>query len=150
MSCQPMAGNLDLLQREEAMSNPAGNMVNEQVQRRHQKGPLPLLGGLHLQGLKQLARSASLWPIYLFGVGGVPASLRQTARETLDTLYRRRFQFQTDIPSHLACYSRSIAWEADKSNAFRESLFWGRFAFNNADIPCPPFSWSRLWCAPRI
>ena len=65
MSCQPMAGNLDLLQREEAMSNPAGNMVNEQVQRRHQKGPLPLLGGLHLQGLKQLARSASLWPIYL-------------------------------------------------------------------------------------
>ena len=33
MSCQPMAGNLDLLQREEAMSNPAGNMVNEQVQR---------------------------------------------------------------------------------------------------------------------
>jgi len=112
---------------------------------------------------------------YLFGVGGVPASLRQTARETLDTLYRRRFQFQTDIPSHLAatirdnttttylefqfqtdipshlaCYSRSIAWEADKSNAFRESLFWGRFAFNNADTPCPPFSWSGLWCAPRI
>src|SRR5713226_676508 len=39
----------------------------------------------------------------------------------------------------LACCARSIAWEADKSNAFRESHFWGVFGRKQCGHPLPSF-----------
>src|SRR5712692_9047212 len=43
----------------------------------------------------------------------------------IDVSFLSKFQPLKREAACLACCARSIAWEADKSNAFRESHFWG-------------------------